>query len=99
MNPLATDLDHVPAHTTGLWEELQGQRIFLTGGTGFFGRWLLECFAWANDRLNLGAEALVLTRNPEAFRRKALHLAEHPAIKFHNGDVRSFEFPKGRFPM
>jgi nucleoside-diphosphate-sugar epimerase len=97
MNPLATDLDHVLAHTTGLWEELRGQRIFITGGTGFFGCWLLESFAWANDKLNLNASALVLTRNVESFRNKAPHLASHPAIQFHPGDVRSFEFPEGQF--
>jgi len=97
MNPLATDLDHVLAHTTGLWEELRGQRIFITGGTGFFGCWLLESFAWANDKLDLNASALVLTRNVESFRKKAPHLASHPAIQFHPGDVRSFEFPEGQF--
>lgn len=97
MNPLATDLDHVLAHTTGLWEELRGKRIFITGGTGFFGCWLLESFAWAHDKLDLNASALVLTRNAESFRKKAPHLASHPAIQFHPGDVRSFEFPAGRF--
>ncbi len=97
MNPLANDLDHILAHTQGLWDELRGERIFVTGGTGFFGCWLLESFVWANDKLNLGARLQVLTRNPEAFWRKAPHLAGHPAIQFHIGDVRSFEFPKGGF--
>jgi nucleoside-diphosphate-sugar epimerase len=97
MNPLATDLDHVLAHTEGLWEELRGQRIFVTGGTGFFGCWLLESFAWANDKLGLGARAVVLTRNAEAFKNKVPHLASHPAIQFHAGDVRNFAFPAGSF--
>ena len=97
MNPLAADLDHILAHTQGLWDELRGQRLFLTGGTGFFGCWLLESFAWANDRLKLGAQAVVLTRSHEAFRRKAPHLAAHPAIQFHIGDVRAFDFPAGGF--
>jgi dTDP-glucose 4,6-dehydratase len=96
-NPLVGDLDHILAHTEGLWEELRGERVFVTGGTGFFGCWLLESFAWANDRLRLGATAVVLTRNPEAFHRKARHLAMHPAIHLHVGDVRSFEFPTGSF--
>jgi dTDP-glucose 4,6-dehydratase len=96
-NPLANDLDHILAHTEGLWEELRGQRIFITGGTGFFGCWLLESFAWANDKLRLNASALVLTRNLEAFRRKAPHLAAHPAIRFHIGDVRDFDFLSGQF--
>jgi dTDP-glucose 4,6-dehydratase len=97
MNPLAADLDHVLAHTTGLWDELRDARLFITGGTGFFGCWLLESFAWANDRLNLGASALVLSRNPDGFRAKAPHLASHPAIRFHAGDIRTFAFPAGGF--
>lgn len=96
-NPLAQDLDHILAHTEGLWEEIRGQRLFLTGGTGFFGCWLLESFAWANDKLGLGASALVLGRNPEAFAVKAPHLASHPAIRFQVGDVRGFDFPEERF--
>jgi dTDP-glucose 4,6-dehydratase len=96
-NRLAADLDHILEHTHDLWEDLRGERIFITGGTGFFGSWLLESFAWANDCLGLNASALVLTRNLEAFRRKVPHLTENPAIKFHTGDVRSFDFPAGSF--
>ncbi len=75
------DRDHVLTHTQGRWDDLRGQRLFITGGTGFFGCWLLESFIWANDTLGLNAEAVVLTRNPDAFRRKAPHLTEHPAIR------------------
>jgi nucleoside-diphosphate-sugar epimerase len=97
MNPLASDLNHILSHTQGLWEEFSGKNIFITGGTGFFGSWLLESWAFANDKLKLNAKALVLTRDPLAFKAKAPHLASHPSIDFHTGDIRSFEFPKGKF--
>ena len=76
-NPLAADLNHVLEHTRHLWEELRGERIFITGGTGFFGCWLLESFAWANERLGLKASALV--SDPEAWRlSEKRHPTWHP---------------------
>ncbi len=96
-NPLQSDLDHILAHTNGLWDELRGKRIFITGGTGFFGCWLLESFVRANDEFGLKAEVVVLTRDPEAFDRKVPHLARHPAVWCHKGDVRDFQFPEGQF--
>lgn len=97
VNGLAADLDHVLLHTQGIWDPLRGQRIFITGGTGFFGRWLLESFAWANHALELGSSASVLTRNPKAFAAKAPHLAASPAIQLLAGDFTTFPFPEGRF--
>lgn len=94
---ITEDLNHVLDHTEPLWPELRGERLFITGGTGFFGRWLLESFAWANRRLNLDAEVLVLTRDAAAIRRNAPHLAGNPAIRFWAGDVRDFKFPEGDF--
>ncbi len=96
-NPLAGDLDHVLDHTRDLWDELRGERVFITGGTGFFGCWLLESLLWAQDRLGLGVKAVVLTRDPDAFRVKAPHLARHPSLTIQAGDVRSYEFPAGAF--
>jgi nucleoside-diphosphate-sugar epimerase len=96
-NPLASDLDGILARAGGSLEELRGKRIFITGGTGFFGAWLLECLSWANLHMNLGVSALVLTRDPRAFRDRHPLLAENPAFAFHQGDVRNFEFPPGRF--
>lgn len=96
-NSLAEDLDYVLDSTKGLWDELRGQRIFITGGTGFFGRWLLESFIRANERLGLGATACVLTRDAEGFRKRAPQLAAHPAVALHAGDIRAFSFPAGTF--
>jgi len=96
-NPFAEDLDHVLDHTRDLWDELRGQRIFITGGTGFFGCWLLESFVWANEKLNLKACATVLTRSPDAFRIKAPHLAGNDAVALLQGDVRTFDFLNSKF--
>lgn len=96
--PLAAiDLDHVLASCQELWSEFRQQRLFMTGGTGFFGCWLLESFVWANDKLALNAQITVLSRDPAAFYRKMPHLAHHPAIVLLQGDVRDFEFPQGVF--
>jgi dTDP-glucose 4,6-dehydratase len=91
------DLQHAFDHTRELWEELRGQRVFITGGTGFFGCWLLETFAFANETLQLNARLTVLTRDADAFRRKSPHLAGNPGIELFEGDVRNFAFPPGKF--
>jgi dTDP-glucose 4,6-dehydratase len=91
------DLDHVLAHTGKLWAGARGATFFITGGTGFFGMWLLESFARANDTLALGMRAVVLTRDPAAFVRKAPHLAARGDLSFQQGELRTFAFPAGRF--
>jgi nucleoside-diphosphate-sugar epimerase len=96
-NVLAEDLDGVLNVTRELWEELRGSHIFITGGTGWVGTWLLESFCWANKRLRLGMRATVLTRNPKAFKKAAPHLFADPALTFRVGDIRSFDFPQGSF--
>jgi len=96
-NPLKEDLEHILSHTEARWEELRGKKIFITGGTGFFGTWFLESFAWANRRLNLNSSMLVLTRDIDAFKKKVPHLGDNHSISFHEGDVRSYEFPNGVF--
>ena len=97
-NPLPRqDLELILEHTASLWEEVRGQRIFMTGGTGFFGCWLVESFCHVNQALGLRAQIVVLTRNPAGFAAKCPHLATNYAIELHTGDVRSFSFPEGDY--
>jgi len=96
--PLAQrDLDLVLGLTRNLWEEVRGQRIFITGGTGFFGAWLVESFCHINRQLEIGAQVTVLTRDPARFRVKCPHLAGDPAVALLEGDVRTFQFPRSEF--
>jgi nucleoside-diphosphate-sugar epimerase len=96
--PLAAqDLLQILQHTAPLWEEARGQRIFITGGTGFFGCWLLESFCFVNKLLRLEAKATVLTRDPVAFARKCPHLSSDQSVTLVRGDILSFDFPSGEY--
>ena len=96
-NRLAADLNHILDHTRDLWNELRGGHLFITGGTGFFGCWLVESFLWANDRLKLNSHLTILTRSPNSFLDKVPHLARHEAVTLLQGDIRTFDFPSGTF--
>ncbi len=93
----AADLDFILDGTSSLWDEMRGQHIFITGGTGFIGAWLLASFLHANHVLQLNAHATILTRNPHAFAQRCPHLAMATGITLLEGDVRSFSHPSGDF--
>jgi len=88
MNPLpARDLDQVLEKIEPLWADARGARFFITGGTGFVGTWLTESLLFINQRLDLGMDAVVLTRNPSKVKR----------AKFLAGDVKEFAIPAEHF--
>jgi len=89
-----SDLDHVVQHAASAFKALAGARIFITGGTGFVGSWLIESLL----RAELGASVVVLTRDPERYSKTNPRLAGHPALEVLRGDVLTFKFPEGRFP-
>jgi dTDP-glucose 4,6-dehydratase len=90
-NPLAPDLDRAFRTHHAIWDELRDARILMTGGTGFFGAWLLEALTHANAGLGLGISATVLTRDPDGFRRRRPRLAGDRAVTLLRGDVLTLE--------
>src|SRR5262249_22288425 len=67
--------------------------LFVSGGTGFFGRWLLETFAYCDRKLELDAHATVLSRSPSDFLGRFPHIATESSIDFLQGNLQTFEFP------
>ena len=79
------------------WRDLTGRSIFITGGTGFVGKWLLATLLDANETMGLNCKITVLSRNPSAF------LSSWPSIsgqvEWVCGDVRDFAFGNQRFDV
>jgi len=94
---LTSDLEFVTDALGEVWAELKHARLFMTGGTGFIGCWLLEALRQADRKLGLGLRVTVLTRDPAAFHRKAPHLASYESFRFVAGDVTNFEIPDQSF--
>lgn len=91
------DIEFILEEASECFSYLDGKNIFLTGGTGFFGKWLLESFKAANEISPSRFNVTVLTRNPEKFKISNPHLANNSQISFIKGDVRYFDFSQERF--
>jgi dTDP-glucose 4,6-dehydratase len=81
------DLDHVFTHVD--WEELRNQNIFISGGTGWFGKWMVETLLYAKDKLDLNCKIMVLTHSN--------YISTNSNVIFWHGDVNNVEFPRGEF--
>ena len=77
------------------WHDLAERSIFLTGGTGFVGKWLLATLLDANEKLGLNSKITVLSRNPSAFLSAWPRIAGQ--VEWICGDVRDFAFGEQSF--
>ena len=91
------DLLHVLKHTEEIWPVYKNKSIFITGATGFFGKWLLETFIFINQKLKLNASVCALSRDPEAFLKEYPFYKNEPAVKFIKGDIENFDYPASNF--
>ena len=70
---------------------LQNKSIFLTGGTGLFGIWLLEFLSYL-DSTGFGiGEIHILSRDPRNFLTKRQHLIGNKKFIWHQGDMTNFK--------
>jgi nucleoside-diphosphate-sugar epimerase len=89
---LSKDLKLISEKTSVLWQGKKNKTIFITGGTGFFGIWLLMSFIHINKQFNLNNKLIILTRNRNFFLIKHPWLSNYPDIKFIEGNIVDFKF-------
>lgn len=79
------------------WQVLAGQKIFITGGTGFIGKWLVATLLDANYMFELNCSITVLSRDPAAFLKDWPDLEN--LIEWISGDVRTFTIDDYNFDV
>jgi nucleoside-diphosphate-sugar epimerase len=82
------DLEYIAQHTSGVWQHFKNARVFISGGTGFIGTWLVQTLLWANATYQLNLKLVVLSRQS---------LADYNVVHYYRGDVADFAFPAGDF--
>ncbi len=78
-------------------EILRNKRIFITGGTGFFGKSILSVLKSFTDQYDLNLKITLLSRDPDDFKRKNPNLVQIPKLSFLKGDLLDFCFPSEIF--
>ncbi len=91
------DFAHIEHHAALELEALRGKSLFITGGTGFFGKWLLAALRHADLKRALGLRLTVLSRNPAPFLEQYPEWASYPAFKFQQGHVADFFIDENRY--
>lgn len=82
------DAEAVLARRTEVLKPLENGHVFLTGGTGFLGRWLLELVAVLNAQHHFNTRVTVFSRSAPDFARRHRHLGARKEFRFVEGDIR-----------
>jgi dTDP-glucose 4,6-dehydratase/UDP-glucose 4-epimerase len=90
---ISDDVQSILSRLCGSLEFFDNKRIFITGGTGFFGRWLLQILCTLVENKGLAIEIYVLSRNPQKFLSENSDFPFQKYIQFIQGDVVSFTLP------
>jgi nucleoside-diphosphate-sugar epimerase len=93
------DLDLIVEQTLDVWSTFARARLFITGGTGFIGSWLLEAIQHANRVHDSGIEVVALSRDPDKARASAPHLYNDRYITLTQGDVNRLEAALGHIDV
>ncbi len=70
------------------YKKFQNTSFFITGATGFIGKWIIGALIIANENFFLKLNIYILSRDPEKFRLKYKYISKQPYIFIIKGDVR-----------
>ena len=91
------DFNDIINNGNSFWKDLENQSIFLTGGTGFIGIWLLNTITELNKKQNKNIKVTVLSRDVNKFKNKYPKVFSSKEITFISGDICNFKYPKEKF--
>jgi nucleoside-diphosphate-sugar epimerase len=90
-----SDAEAVLAASAERLAPLRGQHVFISGGTGILGTWLLELITVLNEHHGFGLKVTVFSRNARTFGARWPHLGNQPWVKWQEGDIRHLtELPR-----
>lgn len=70
------------------YKKLKNTSFFITGATGFVGKWLVGALITANENFSLNMKIYILSRDPEKFRLNYKYISIRNYIFIIKGDVR-----------
>jgi len=82
------DCAEVAADSISSLAKLKGECVFITGGTGFIGTWLVEMIGFLNDNYGFNTKLILLSERAHSFSAKAPHLAMRSDVTLIERDVR-----------
>lgn len=89
------DAEAVLADRADRLAALRGQHVFISGGTGILGTWLLELMTVLNERHDFGLKVTVFSRSARTFAGRWPHLGNLSWIHWQEGDIRHLtELPR-----
>jgi dTDP-glucose 4,6-dehydratase/UDP-glucose 4-epimerase len=90
---ISEDIKLIQFRLDSVLSSFNDKKIFITGGTGFFGRWLLQLLCSLIKDRGYKIEIFVLSRNPEDFLKVHSNFPFKQNIYFIKGDVCDFKLP------
>lgn len=68
------------------------KKILITGGTGFFGLWMLNTLSKINNKIGNKMQIYAISRDPSNFLKKNEQYSLESNINFLKGDIQNYDF-------